>query len=73
MEAATAIDRARVSNRSATCLWCHQLAAHAEIVRNRGLCERCVNDNSEIGWRVVYDRERRIGAIPRNLRVAYGL
>jgi hypothetical protein len=73
MEAQTALDRTKVSNRSATCLWCRRPAPHAEVVRNRGLCEPCATDNGEIGWRVVYDRDQQIGAIPLNLRRAYGL
>ncbi len=73
MEAAPSLDRSKVSNRTAGCLWCHQLTAYAEVVRNRGLCQSCAEDNGEIGWRVVYDRDRHIGVIPRNLRVAYGL
>jgi hypothetical protein len=73
MEAAPTLDRSKVSNRTAGCLWCHQPTNYAEVVRNRGLCQACAEDNGEIGWRVVYDRDRHIGAIPRNLRVAYGL
>lgn len=31
-----------------------------------GLCREC-QAKSPGSWRVVYDREKRIGAIPRNL------
>ena len=62
-----------VSNRVARCLWCHQPSTHAEVVRNRGLCRECVEHYAEISWRVVYDRDLKVGSIPANLRVAYGL
>ena len=57
----------------ASCLWCHQRAAQAEIVRNRGLCRPCAEMNSDFGWRLLYDRDTNTGSIPRNLRDAYGL
>jgi hypothetical protein len=31
-----------------------------------GLCPEC-QSKSPCGWRVVYDRERKVGEIPRNL------
>jgi len=73
MEPATSLPRPAVSNRVVACLWCHEATTHAEVVRNRGLCRRCAHDNGEISWRLVYDRDRNIGAIPSNLRIAYGL
>ena len=74
MEAATALEGSKIpGGRNASCLWCHRQATYAEVVRNRGLCQPCAEDNEAIGWRVVYDRDRQIGAIPRNLRIAYGL
>ena len=73
MEAATSLGRHAVANRIVACLWCHQPSFHVEVVRNRGLCRRCAQENAEIGWRIVYDRDRKVGVIPRNLRVAYGL
>jgi hypothetical protein len=73
MEPAIALVRPTVSNRVAACMWCHAAATHAEVIRNRGLCQSCAQDNVEIAWRLVYDRDRRIGSIPPNLRVAYGL
>jgi len=54
-------------------LWCHAATTHADVIRNRGLCYRCAHDNVEIAWRLVYDRDRKIGSIPSNLRLAYGL
>jgi hypothetical protein len=61
------------SSRASACLWCHEITSLSEILRNHGFCSRCVRDNCEISWRVVYDRDRKIGKIPRNLRVAYRL
>ncbi len=60
-------------SRLVACLWCRQHADHADVVRNHGLCESCVRDNVDLSWRLVYDRDRNIGSIPSNLRVAYGL
>jgi len=73
MEPATLLDRPGTSDRVAACLWCHETAARVEIIRNHGLCHSCAHDNGEIAWRLVYDRDRNIGSIPSNLRVAYGL
>jgi hypothetical protein len=42
-------------------------------MRHHGLCHACVHDIVDISWRLVYDRDRKIGSIPSNLRVAYGL
>lgn len=73
MEPATAPVRTNASSRVVSCLWCHGAASHAEVVRNRGLCHACAHDNFEFSWRLVYDRDRCIGAIPSNLRDAYSL
>jgi len=73
MEPAIASDRPIVSSRTAACLWCHEVTTHADLMRNHGLCRSCVHDNVELSWRVVYDRDRKIGAVPSNLRLAYGL
>jgi hypothetical protein len=62
-----------ISNRVATCLWCHESAPHSDILRNHGFCRGCVHDNCEFSWRLVYDRDRKIGKIPANLRAAYRL
>jgi hypothetical protein len=61
------------SSRTATCLWCHEVTTQSDAIRNHGLCGRCVRENRELAWRVVYDRDRKIGKIPRNLRAAYRL
>jgi hypothetical protein len=66
-------DRPTVSSRLVSCLWCRQATTQADVMRNHGLCHSCVHDNVEISWRLVYDRDRRIGSIPSNLRRAYGL
>jgi hypothetical protein len=73
MEPATALVPSTFSNRVVACLWCHETTTQADVIRNRGLCQSCAQDNGEIGWRLVYDRDRNIGSIPSNLRVAYGL
>ena len=73
MEPAISPVRPTVSSRAVSCLWCHGDTSHADIMRNHGLCPSCVHDNVELSWRVVYDRDRKIGAVPSNLRVAYGL
>lgn len=73
MEPATSLVRPTVSSRVVSCLWCHQATTHHDVTRNHGLCQSCVHDNVEISWRLIYDRDRNIGAIPSNLRAAYGL
>jgi hypothetical protein len=73
METAAPFVRAPVSNRVVACLWCHQATTHADVVRNRGLCQSCAHESGELSWRLVYDRDRNIGAIPPNLRAAYCL
>ncbi len=73
MEPATLPVRPTVSSRIVACLWCHGATTQADVVRNHGLCRSCVHDNIELSWRLIYDRDRSIGAIPANLRVAYGV
>jgi hypothetical protein len=73
MEPAAPLVRLSVSSRVAVCLWCHGTTTHADVIRNHGLCQSCARDNCEIGWRLVYDRDRNIGSIPSRLRAAYGL
>ena len=73
MEAATRLVRLSVSNRVVRCLWCHQPSPHADVIRNHGLCAGCADDYVAISWRVIYDRERNLGSIPANLRIAYRL
>ena len=73
MEPATSPIRSTVASRLVACLWCHESTTHADVTRNHGLCKSCVHDNVELSWRLVYDRDRNVGAIPVNLRDAYGL
>ena len=73
MEAATILVHARVSNRVVGCLWCHQPSSHSDVIRYHGLCRSCAQQCAEISWRIIYDRDRKIGSIPVNLRLAYGL
>jgi hypothetical protein len=73
MHAASRLIRAAASKRVVRCLWCHQASFRADVIRNRGLCARCVAAYVAISWRVIYDRDRKFGSIPANLRVAYRL
>ena len=73
MEPAASLVPITVSNRAVACLWCHAATARADVIRNHGLCQSCAQENGEISWRLVYDRDRQIGSIPSNLRAAYGL
>jgi hypothetical protein len=66
--------RARSINaRTVRCLQCRHPIPRAESARFRGLCRICVEESAVAGWRLVYDREKGVGAIPSNLRAAYGL
>jgi hypothetical protein len=60
------------SSRFGTCLWCHQRTPQADVMRNHGLCRLCAEAAGDLGWRLIYDRDRNIGAIPSNLLDAYG-
>ena len=73
MKPATVPLRPAASSRTVSCLWCHESTTHSDLMRHHGLCHACVHGIADISWRVVYDRDREIGAIPVNLRVAYGL
>lgn len=65
--------RTSARGRMTTCIWCHVPVLISAARRHEGLCPSCVSDNSELGWRTVFDRERGIGRIPANLREAYQL
>lgn len=66
--------RARESSpRFVRCMQCRTLVPMTESARYRGLCRICVEESALAGWRLVYDREKGVGAIPPNLRAAYGL
>lgn len=73
MEPAISPVRLNAASRLVACLWCHGATTHADVMRHHGLCSACVHDNVELCWRLVYDRDRNIGSIPSNLRLAYGL
>ncbi len=60
-------------HRMVRCLSCRQPLRLALAVKQRGICAPCLAELALVGWRLVYDRDRRIGAIPRNLRAAYSL
>jgi hypothetical protein len=65
--------RAIARGRMTKCIWCHGPVLISAAKRHEGVCPSCVSENSELGWRTVYDRERGIGGIPANLRGAYNL
>jgi hypothetical protein len=73
MEPAIAPVRPAAASRLVACLWCHGATTHADVMRHHGLCRECVNDNVDLSWRLVYDRDAKLGAIPPNLRLAYHL
>ena len=73
MEPATSLVHPTVASRLVSCLWCHETTTHHDVTRNHGLCQSCVRDNVEISWRLIYDRDSNVGAIPSNLRLAYHL
>jgi hypothetical protein len=66
-------ERPAPARRSPHCLCCHAPLELFLSVRQGGLCARCRTDAAAAGWRIVYDRDGRIGAIPHNLRAAYNL
>ena len=55
------------------CVWCRQPVRLVVAAKHEGVCPLCVAETSELGWRIVYDRQRGLGAIPANLRAAYNL
>jgi hypothetical protein len=61
------------SNRLVRCLWCRGAVPLSIAAKHQGVCPLCLAEIAELNWRVVYDRERRVGAIPQNLREAYRL
>ncbi len=63
----------RIAHRTVRCLSCRQPTRLADAVKHQGVCSLCIEEFATLGWRVVYDRERKIGAIPPNLRAAYCL
>ncbi len=68
------LDRpAAPSPRLVRCLQCRLQVPMAESARYGGLCRICVEESAVIGWNVIYDREKGVGAIPLNLRAAYRL
>lgn len=59
------------SRRTFRCLLCKAPVPMKTAFETGGACIRCVTTN--LGWHEVYDRDRRFGAIPENLKRAYGL
>jgi hypothetical protein len=73
MQASRGGARAPARGRMTTCIWCHGPVLIAAARRHEGVCPLCVSENSELGWRTVYDRDKGVGAVPANLRSAYRL
>jgi hypothetical protein len=61
------------ATRQLRCLWCREPLRLGLAVKHHALCARCRAEAAAAGWRLIYDRDRRIGAIPHNLRAAYNL
>lgn len=73
MRPARSAPRVSARGRMTTCIWCHAPVLISAARRHEGVCPLCVSENSELGWKTVYDRDRSIGRIPANLREAYEL
>jgi hypothetical protein len=41
--------------------------------KHQGVCQQCLDEITALSWRVIYDRDSGIGALPQNLRDAYNL
>jgi hypothetical protein len=65
--------RVPIKRRKVKCIWCHEPVLLSAANRHEGVCPLCLSESSELGWRVIYDRERGVGAIPPNLKMAYQL
>lgn len=61
------------SHRMVKCLWCREPVRLALAVKHQGICPQCLEETTTLAWRVIYDRDQKIGAIPENLRAAYNL
>jgi hypothetical protein len=59
--------------RTVRCLFCHEPVLLVFAAKHQGVCRRCLDEITQLGWRTIYDRESGLGAIPQNLRDAYHL
>jgi hypothetical protein len=57
----------------ARCVFCREALPLGDPTRSSGVCKLCASEIEEFGWRTIYDRDRNVGQIPANLRVAYKL
>jgi hypothetical protein len=55
------------------CLICHGPVLLVFSARHQGVCQQCLDEITSLSWRVIYDRDRGVGALPQNLRDAYNL
>ena len=63
---------APIARRMVDCAFCDARIPLALALKTRGLCEKCRGEGG-LGWRPVFDRDDGSGAVPDNLRRAYGL
>jgi hypothetical protein len=62
-----------IAQRTVRCAFCRDPIPFQVAIKTRGVCKLCLAEIAELGWHTVYDRDGNIGAIPQNLRAAYGL
>lgn len=62
-----------IAQRTVRCAFCHDSIPFTVAIKTKGVCEICIAEIAEFGWRVVYDRDQKLGEIPANLRVQYNL
>jgi hypothetical protein len=62
-----------IAERTVRCAFCRDQIPFQVAIKTRGVCPLCLAEIAELSWRTVYDRDGNFGAIPQNLRAAYGL
>ncbi len=74
MEAHSRVSRTTtIAQRYVRCVFCRDPIPLTAAIKTRGVCNLCVREIAELGWRTVYDRDGKIGDIPANLKSAYNL
>ena len=41
------------ASRVTQCLWCHQPVAYVESLKQHGFCRACLQEDPEVGWRLI--------------------
>jgi len=59
--------------RTVRCLICHGPVLLVFSAKHQGVCQQCLDEITPLSWRVIYDRDSGVGALPQNLRDAYNL